>query len=170
MINSVHFSEKTVILAKHFMINSVHFSEKTVILAKYSVSNCQPFQTWALAHPYTGVACTISGQKDGKAFTVNFWSLHLHFLEYGPDRVCLYKLPIFEYYREQQIIELTQRNPRFQSDSAQSGQIPVIVSGDFNSPSHLDWGADTANQHCGKTVEWPVTKMFENLLFSDTYR
>jgi endonuclease/exonuclease/phosphatase family metal-dependent hydrolase len=48
--------------------------------------------------------------------------------------------------------------------------IPLIVAGDFNSPSHLDW-IETANPlHCNLTVEWPVSKSMAEAGFLDAYR
>ena len=36
--------------------------------------------------------------------------------------------------------------------------LPVIIGGDFNSGSHLDWIESTKESHYGKVVEWPVSK------------
>ncbi len=49
-------------------------------------------------------------------------------------------------------------------------ETPLIVAGDFNSPSHLDW-IQTANPlHCNLTVEWPVSKDMAEAGFLDAYR
>ncbi len=52
----------------------------------------------------------------------------------------------------------------------ESAEIPVIVAGDFNSPSHLDWRQDTASRHRGLVVDWPVSLAMEQAGFVDTYR
>ncbi len=50
--------------------------------------------------------------------------------------------------------------------------IPVLLTGDFNAPSHRDW--TTAEQllrpHMKYAFEWPVSKNLEELGFIDTYR
>lgn len=50
--------------------------------------------------------------------------------------------------------------------------MPVFLTGDFNSPSHLDWTKKSANvtHHHGKSVPWNVTKMASELGFKDSYR
>ena len=49
-------------------------------------------------------------------------------------------------------------------------KIPVIIGGDFNSPSHLDWDESTKEFHYGKVVEWPVSKLMEQYGYSDSFR
>jgi endonuclease/exonuclease/phosphatase family metal-dependent hydrolase len=49
---------------------------------------------------------------------------------------------------------------------------PVIVGGDFNSGSHLDWTAVASHlpNHHGRVVAWPVSLAMEAAGFVDTYR
>lgn len=51
-----------------------------------------------------------------------------------------------------------------------SGETPVVMSGDFNSGSHLDWIEDTKKIHYGYVVEWPVSKEMIHAGFKDSYR
>ncbi len=52
----------------------------------------------------------------------------------------------------------------------ESSQMPVIMGGDFNSGSHLDWVESTKHVHYNKVVEWPVSaKMIDNG-FKDSFR
>lgn len=53
---------------------------------------------------------------------------------------------------------------------ADADEVPVFVSGDWNSYSHLDWTAATATRHGGLVVEWPVSKELENQGLIDAYR
>ena len=48
----------------------------------------------------------------------------------------------------------------------------VILGGDFNEPSHLDWTEATKNirDHQGMVIPWDVSVMLENAGFKDTYR
>lgn len=46
----------------------------------------------------------------------------------------------------------------------------IIMAGDFNGGSHLDWTPETQQIHRGYTVEWPVSKAMEDAGFKDSYR
>lgn len=50
--------------------------------------------------------------------------------------------------------------------------VPVIVGGDFNSGSHLDWTEETADteHHQGRVVAWPVSLSMQRAGFEDSYR
>lgn len=49
---------------------------------------------------------------------------------------------------------------------------PIILGGDFNSCSHLDWTDETAKAglHYGKSVDLPVSKIMMEQGFSDSFR
>jgi endonuclease/exonuclease/phosphatase family metal-dependent hydrolase len=50
--------------------------------------------------------------------------------------------------------------------------IPVFLTGDFNSPSYLDWteAADSARDDMPYPVEWPVSKALADAGFKDSFR
>jgi hypothetical protein len=52
----------------------------------------------------------------------------------------------------------------------QSDETPLIVGGDFNIWSHLDWQEETKKLHDGLTVDWWTTSMFEKAGMVDSYR
>lgn len=47
---------------------------------------------------------------------------------------------------------------------------PVIMSGDFNIGSHLDWTESTKGLHFNRIIEWPESKEMEKYGFKDSYR
>ena len=49
-------------------------------------------------------------------------------------------------------------------------QLPVVIGGDFNSGSHLDWVESMKHLHYNKVVEWPVSKMMTDNNFIDSFR
>ena len=53
-----------------------------------------------------------------------------------------------------------------------AGGVPVIVTGDFNSPSHLDWtiGMIGARPALTMAVPWPVTLRMQAAGFTDAFR
>ena len=60
--------------------------------------------------------------------------------------------------------------PYFEKYAKESDSIPIIIGGDMNSPSHLDWSEKTKNIHNGLVVPWYSTKVFEDLGFTDSFR
>ena len=48
----------------------------------------------------------------------------------------------------------------------------VLLGGDFNEPSHLDWNESTKNlwDHNGTVVRWDCSVLLENAGFKDAYR
>lgn len=55
---------------------------------------------------------------------------------------------------------------------AESDSIPIIMGGDFNSHSHLDWTEATKNlyNHGGAVVNWTVSKIMQENNFKDSFR
>lgn len=51
-----------------------------------------------------------------------------------------------------------------------TAETPVIMVGDFNMGSHLDWIKETKDLHYGKVVEWPESKEMYLAGFKDSYR
>jgi endonuclease/exonuclease/phosphatase family metal-dependent hydrolase len=51
-------------------------------------------------------------------------------------------------------------------------QMPIVIGGDFNSGSHLDWTEAAAQlpNHHGRVVAWPVSSAMRAAGFTDTYR
>jgi len=49
-------------------------------------------------------------------------------------------------------------------------EIPLILGGDFNIWSHLDWQQETKDRHNDLIVDWWTTSMFEKAGLIDSYR
>jgi endonuclease/exonuclease/phosphatase family metal-dependent hydrolase len=88
--------------------------------------------------------------------------MHLYPTEYGPyytgdnSRRRTPKAII----RNEQRIRMPALEVRLASLKTICKDLPAVLVGDFNSPSHLD---DT-------TIEWPTTKLMEDTEFVDSYR
>ena len=74
-------------------------------------------------------------------------------------------------------LERTTRLPAIQRELAvlpdlAADGIPVFLTGDFNSPSHLDWtpAVDAVRDEVRYPVEWPVAKALADAGFRDSYR
>jgi len=49
-------------------------------------------------------------------------------------------------------------------------QTPLIIGGDFNSPSHFDWIPAATAWHNGLSVKWPVSTVMQDAGFTDSFR
>ncbi|MFF1723474.1 HAD-IA family hydrolase [Streptomyces sviceus] len=79
---------------------------------------------------------------------IDVWTAHLDYEQYGPYA----SEPLA--HEEVRLAQMRDTLHRI-GDSA-----PVVLVGDFNCPSHLDW----------PDVEWPVTKAAEEAGFGDSFR
>lgn len=136
-------------------------SSNLSIHSKYPI-----LDTFKIFQPFNSHAATIDvGGK--KVLCVNIW---LHYLpdtfrdikEYDPDSLISGEGPT-------RLKEITAILHSVDSLAEATG-LPVIMAGDFNSPSHLDWVESTRNAHYGKVVEWPVSKLMEERRFTDSFR
>ncbi|MFD9461641.1 HAD-IA family hydrolase [Streptomyces sp. NPDC060027] len=103
----------------------------------------------------TGVRIALDGGR-----RVDVWSVHLDCAPYGPYEARFDGLPAagliaHEDGRLDRMREILRRV----ADSA-DGSVPVVLVGDFNAPSHLDW----------PDVAWPVTQAAEEAGLRDSYR
>lgn len=97
---------------------------------------------------------------DGDKQQVVVWGAHLAFQQYGPYGFC------FEGKDNQTVMQQEDDSGRTAeaqelSDAIKpylngSDTVPVLLTGDFNSPSHLDYTEATKDLHCGAgEVRWP---------------
>lgn len=79
---------------------------------------------------------------------VDVWTVHLDYEQYGP-------------YASEPLAHEEVRLAQMRDTLHRIGDTaPVVLVGDFNCPSHLDWPG----------VEWPVTKAAEEAGFRDSFR
>lgn len=60
--------------------------------------------------------------------------------------------------------------PYLEQFSQQADSVALIVGGDMNTPSHLDWTDQTKDRHNGLVVPWQTTQGLESMGLMDTYR
>ena len=46
----------------------------------------------------------------------------------------------------------------------------VLIAGDFNSMSHLDYVEEAKEQHGGWVIEWPTSRVITDAGYTDSYR
>ncbi|KAJ6788971.1 hypothetical protein PWT90_02567 [Aphanocladium album] len=112
---------------------------------------------------------------DGDRSQIMFWNCHLGYNPYGPYDFC------FDHMSREQVFERekqSQRTPQIESivaamqrHLANADNVPVILTGDFNAPSHLDWTEATKSQHCGVGyVDWPTSRIPIDAGLQDSFR
>jgi endonuclease/exonuclease/phosphatase family metal-dependent hydrolase len=123
-----------------------------------------------IAATKTGLGINIQLQESNEI--ISFWCLHLDWQSYGPyaannklvtkiEQIMKGELPSTKNGRGDDVIQLL-KLPEFQEAIRNSEQNPLIVCGDFNCPSHLDWKEDTKHLHGDWIVEWPATYLLES--------
>ena len=69
--------------------------------------------------------------------------------------------------REPEIRQILEELKPFRDNAA---RVPLVVAGDFNVASHLDWTEENRDLHRGFAVDWPVSRRMEEAGFTDTFR
>ncbi|WYZ45730.1 hypothetical protein EsH8_VIII_001046 [Colletotrichum jinshuiense] len=124
---------------------------------------------------HEGYAVYVKIALDGDDRMVNLWNVHLGYDPYGPYDFC------FENMTVDQVLEreiTSNRTPQIKSVMAgmreqleKADEMPVLLIGDFNAPSHLDWVEATKKEHCGQgDVPWPTSVEPTQAGMVDSYR
>ncbi|MAB78322.1 MAG: hypothetical protein CMJ89_03110 [Planctomycetes bacterium] len=124
---------------------------------------------------------TLNGAGTGVRLQLNanppqdviFWSCHLTADPYGPYQACFDGATtqvIIDTQNVTQLPEIQDVLFAMAPQLVQKDQVPLIIVGDFNTPSHLDWIPGTAAQHCGYVVPYPVTLAMQTVGLLDAYR
>lgn len=106
---------------------------------------------------------------------INFWNCHLGYTPYGPYDFC------FDHLSPEQVLKneaKSRRTPQIinimkqmEDHLSSSSRTPVIFTGDFNAPSHLDWTNATKKLHCGTGYfPWPTSKHPVDAGLIDSFR
>jgi endonuclease/exonuclease/phosphatase (EEP) superfamily protein YafD len=141
--------------------HSVRASSNLSIHSKYPIMD-----TLKIFNPFNAHAVVIDVEGQELLF-VNTW---LHYLPdsfegiktMSPDSLIANEGPT----RLKEITAIISALDRLKT----SLKIPVIIGGDFNSPSHLDWVESTKEFHYGKVVAWPVSTLMQERDYIDSFR
>ena len=110
-----------------------------------------------------------------KGYEINFWNCHLGYTPYGPYDFC------YDHLTPENVLRneiKSRRTPQIknimkhmQSHLQRAPSTPVIFTGDFNAPSHLDWTDATKSLHCGiGYFPWPTSKEPTSYGLIDSFR
>jgi endonuclease/exonuclease/phosphatase (EEP) superfamily protein YafD len=141
--------------------HSVRASSNLSIHSKYPIMD-----TLKIFNPFNAhlVVIDVEGQE---LLLVNTWLHYLPnsfegFKTMSPDSLIANEGPT----RLKEITAIISAVDRLKT----SLKIPVIIGGDFNSPSHLDWVESTKEFHYGKVVAWPVSTLMQERDYIDSFR
>jgi exodeoxyribonuclease III len=158
-------SKKTGEIAGALHYNYVQQTESTAILSRYTIEGMTPGN-------YGAILRLDSGDK------VVLFNVHLYYKPYQPYQLTgiKYEGPFIKTEAEAISEAKKARGADVEAvmkdiSAVQDKGLPLIVTGDFNEPSFLDWTAETA--HAGRhpiKVEWPSTKAFAEAGFKDSFR
>jgi endonuclease/exonuclease/phosphatase family metal-dependent hydrolase len=112
---------------------------------------------------------------DGDRQQVDFWNVHLGYTPYGPYDFCFDHMAVDAVLQREAEsgrtgqIEATVAAMKASLDAADD--VPVLLTGDFNAPSHLDWTEPAKDAHCGYfDVPWPTSKRPVDAGLADSFR
>lgn len=143
-------------------------SRNLSIYSRYPIVETYTFQDSISTFNFGGVMINYNGKK------IRVFDTWLHYL---PDMTL-----VPTQLSEEEIIEWEKAGSRddeikkiiasIKPYLLQADSIPVIVAGDFNVHSHLDWTDVTKDMynHNGAVVQWPVSVEMEKIGFTDSYR
>ncbi|MFI5975831.1 HAD-IA family hydrolase [Streptomyces sp. NPDC051452] len=97
---------------------------------------------------------TVTGRE------VDIWTVHLHYTPYGPYEAVLAGLAAEELIAHEETRLTQMRDALRRIGETSTDGVPVVLVGDFNCPSHLDW----------PEVAWPVTRAAADAGFADSFR
>ncbi len=102
------------------------------------------------------------------------FSIHLDYRFYGPyaarEKGATSVAVLAENARSERLPQVEAVLDSLHSHLARADEVPVIVAGDFNVPSHLDWTEACREFHGGVAVAWPETARFAEAGLADTFR
>ncbi|MEU2584900.1 HAD-IA family hydrolase [Streptomyces avermitilis] len=98
--------------------------------------------------------------RTGQGREVDIWTAHLDHTPYGPYESAFDGLPAAGLIAHEGVRLAQMRDTLRRMAEAAGDTVPVVLVGDFNSPSHLD----------RPDVQWPVTKAAEEAGLRDSYR
>ncbi|MFW5416869.1 endonuclease/exonuclease/phosphatase family protein [Nocardiopsis sp. CNT-189] len=112
---------------------------------------------------------------DGEESEVAVWNVHLGYTPYGPYDACDAGMPVDRILEREaesgRTPQIEDTVAAMEEDIAAAGDVPVLLLGDFNSPSHLDWTEANREKNCGYAdVPWPASTVPAGAGLTDSFR
>ncbi|KAK2603723.1 hypothetical protein QQS21_004099 [Conoideocrella luteorostrata] len=125
-------------------------------------------------YPASGVGGSVRIALD-QDLEINVWNVHLGYDPYGPYDFCFSNMTREQVLNRESISGRTEQIKQIikemEPQLANADRIPVILTGDFNAPSHLDWTNFTRSLHCDVgSFDWPTSKYPIAAGMTDSFR
>ena len=105
-------------------------------------------------------------------YAVAFFNTHLDYVQYGPN-VYLDGMPLDQVLQSEEAVRTDSMRILIPDmERLAAGGVPVFLTGDFNTPSHLDYTEPTVGTREGfdEPIPWPTTMALVDAGLYDTYR
>jgi len=134
------------------------------IMSRYPIEECIH-----VFKPFNSGGAVIHVSSEQKLVFFDIW-LHWkpNICDLQEDKTVLEKL--LEDEKKSRLMEINDILHHIQHHIANSESIPVVMAGDFNCGSHLDWTNEYKALHQGMVVEWPVSLAMQKAGFHDSFR
>lgn len=105
-------------------------------------------------------------------YVVPFFNVHLDYVEWGPRALANGASVESVIATENEVRTAALERPIAAMGELVDAGYPVLLTGDFNQPSSLDYGTETVGTREGvdEPVPWPVSEELLDLGFRDSYR
>jgi endonuclease/exonuclease/phosphatase family metal-dependent hydrolase len=121
-----------------------------------------------------GVRINLKGDGEDKK-EINFWNVHLSAYPYGPYGFCN------EGKSPEEVLEIEAESGRtgqmaeilaaMATQITDSNNVPVLLTGDTNAPSHLDYVEGLREKNCGAAgFGWPTSALPQQAGLIDSFR
>ncbi|WP_017538990.1 endonuclease/exonuclease/phosphatase family protein [Nocardiopsis halophila] len=112
---------------------------------------------------------------DGPDSRVAVWDAHLGYTPYGPYDACDSGMSVDRILEREaesgRTPQIEDTVAAMEEDLAAADEVPVLLMGDFNSPSHLDWTEELREKNCGYAdVPWPASTVPTEAGLTDSFR
>ncbi|EWC48765.1 hypothetical protein DRE_00070 [Drechslerella stenobrocha 248] len=112
---------------------------------------------------------------DGEASQINFWNAHFTAYPYGPYDACFERKTVAKIIQREaesgRTKQVTDTINAMKDQIKAARTVPVILVGDTNAPSHLDWTEATRSRNCGyAAVQWPTSWIPTQAGLIDSFR
>lgn len=126
-------------------------------------------------YPDTSAAGSVRISLDGDKSEVVMWNTHLGYDPYGPYDFCFSNMTRDQVLKRE---EESGRTPQMKEivagmkeELGNTDKVPLLLTGDFNAPSHLDWIDATREAHCNVgSFPWPSSVLPTEAGLLDSYR
>jgi endonuclease/exonuclease/phosphatase family metal-dependent hydrolase len=131
-------------------------------------------ETTFFHNPWHGVGARLRDEKGRELLAWSTWIDWRAYITYAlreNPSISDEELLLLESVGSNRLQQVNAIIEHLQSTGQLEADIPLLVGGDWNCPSHLDWTVDTTRVYKRRrALPLPVSKAMENAGFSDTFR